>query len=134
MSFDNRVYLGVDWGEKRIGLALADGELRIATPFKTVANLKELAVVAKEEMVDILVLGKPMKMRGEEDGLNPDFLKFFDDLEGTLPDVKIELIDERLTSQEADARVGDKKIKASRDEVAAMIILQNYLDKLEVIN
>ncbi len=130
MDLDNRIYLGVDWGEKRIGLALADSELRLATPFKTVANLKELVVVVKEEMVDILVLGKPVKMRGEEDGLNPDFLKFFDDLESTLPDVKIELVDERLSSQEADARVGGKKTKAGRDEVAAMIILQSYLDKM----
>jgi putative holliday junction resolvase len=127
---DERIYLGVDWGEKRIGLALADGEIRVATPFKTVGSFSDLVDVIKEEMVDVLVLGKPIKMRGEQDGLNPDFTSFLDRLRLALPEITIELVDERLSSQQADKLPGDKKTKAGRDEMAAMIILQNYFDRL----
>ncbi len=134
MSEDLKIYLGIDWGAKRIGLALSDSETMIATPFKTVSNLDELVATAKEESVDIFVLGKPVKMRGEADGLNPDFLKFLDKLKSSLPDMKIELVDERLSSQAADALPGSKKTKAGRDEMAAMIILQNYLDKTKSDN
>jgi len=129
-EIDNKVYLGVDWGEKRIGLALADGETRIATPFKTVGSLPELIDVIREEVVDVLVLGKPIKMRGGQDGLNPDFTSFLDKLRSALPELAIELVDERLSSQQADKLPGDKRTKAGRDEMAAMIILQNYFDRL----
>ncbi len=128
MSEDFLIYLGIDWGEKRIGLALADSETKLATPFKTVSGLNELLKTIEEENADIFVLGKPIKMRGESDGLNPDFLNFFEELKKALPNKKIELIDERLSSRAADALPGGN-LKASRDEVAAMIILQNYLDK-----
>jgi putative Holliday junction resolvase len=129
MPEELKIYLGVDWGEKRIGLALGDSETKIATPFKTVSNVKELAEVVREEIADVLVLGEPIKMRGSENGLNKDFLNFFEELKKLLPNIKIELIDERLSSQEADALPGGD-LKASRDEIAAMIILQNYLDKM----
>ena len=120
------IYLGVDWGEKRIGLALADGEINLAMPFKTVSNLKELIEVIEEEGADIIILGRPIKMRGEGDGLNPDFSSFAEELKNKTV-AEIIMIDERLSSQAADSLPGGN-LKASRDEVAAMIILQNYLD------
>lgn len=130
MEVDNKIYLGVDWGDKRIGLALADGETKIATPFKTVFDTKELVAVVQEEMAEVLVLGQPVKMGGASAGLDPLFTGFYEDLKKELPNIKIELVDERLTSQAADKLPGDRKIKSSRDEMAAMIILQNYLDKI----
>lgn len=126
-KFEPKFYLGVDWGEKRIGLALADSETRLAIPFKTVASLKELTEVIKEEEIDILVVGKPIKMKGEEEGLNPLFLDFLEKLKIKLSELKIELVDERLTSKQADKLPGDKKTKASRDEIAATLILQTHL-------
>jgi putative holliday junction resolvase len=129
MSEEFKIYLGVDWGEKRIGLALADSETKMATPFTTVANAREVAEIAREEAVDVLVLGKPIKMRGESEGLSPEFLKFSEELKKIIPEIQIEFIDERLSSKAADALPGGD-LKASRDEVAAMIILQSYLDSL----
>jgi putative holliday junction resolvase len=123
-----KIYLGVDWGEKRIGLALADSETKMAMPFKTVANAREVAEIVHEEAVDVLVLGKPIKMRGESEGLSPVFLEFLEELKKMTPEIKIELIDERLSSKAADALLGGN-LKASRDEVAAMLILQGYLDR-----
>jgi putative holliday junction resolvase len=130
MDSELKIYLGVDWGSKRIGLALADGETKMAMPFKTVANIQEIAEIVRAEAVDVLVLGKPIKMRGESEGLSPDFLNFLEELKKIMPEIKIELIDERLSSKAADALPGGD-LKASRDEVAAMIILQNYLDRVE---
>ena len=120
-------YLGIDWGEKRIGLALADEETRLALPFKTVAGPGEIKRLIDQEKIDVLVLGKPLKLSGQGE-LNPAWQSFKEILvkEINLPLI---LIDERLSSQGADALFGSKNDKASRDEIAAAIILQEYLDK-----
>ena len=122
-------YLGVDWGEKRIGLALADSETGIAVPFKTVEAAAEVAKVVKDEEVDVVVVGRPGRITNYELQItNKKYNKFIDDLKKKIT-VPIKLVDERLSSKAADALPGDKKTKSSRDEIAAMLILQSYLDK-----
>src|SRR5680860_142097 len=120
--------LGVDWGEKRIGLAVGNDEIKIATPFKTVANLEELLKVIEEEEVDLLAIGNPQKMSGAAAN-NPDWLDFMARLEKKST-CQLVLLDERLSSLAADALPGTKKTKASRDEIAATLILQSYFDKV----
>jgi len=122
----DKKYLGIDWGEKRIGLALADEETCLALPFKTVTSLAELLEVIKDEEIDEIVMGSPKKMNGEA-ASNPSWLNFVEQLE-TKSGKKINLLDERLSSLAADALIGSKKDKAERDEIAAAIILQDYLD------
>ncbi|MDD5527855.1 MAG: Holliday junction resolvase RuvX [Patescibacteria group bacterium] len=129
MDKELKIYLGVDWGSKRIGLSLGDSETRLATPFKTVSGAHDLAETAREENADVLVIGEPIKMRGIKEGLAKDFLEFAAELKNRLPDMEIIFIDERLSSKAADALPGGN-LKASRDEVAAMILLQEYLDKM----
>ncbi len=129
-NYEPSFYLGIDWGEKRIGLALADSETKIAMPLKTVANIKALREVVEEEQVDTLVIGEPIKMKGDSDNLNPLFLSFLKKVKKEFSELKIELIDERLTSKHADSLIGNKKTKASRDEISAMLILQTYFDKI----
>lgn len=119
-------YLGVDWGEKRIGLATADSDVRLSLPFKTVSSLKELLQIIKEEEINCLVIGDPIKMGGASAN-NPLWLDFMAKLRAVKP-CRIELLDERLSSLAADAKFGSKKDKAGRDEIAASIILQDYLD------
>jgi putative Holliday junction resolvase len=119
-------YLGIDWGEKRIGLASADSETRLALPFKTVGTLKELLLLIKEEEVDIIVIGSPKKINGL-DANNPLLLEFVKQLKkGSAK--PLYFLDERLSSLAADALSGRKRDKAERDEIAAAIILQDYLD------
>jgi len=120
-------YLGIDWGEKRIGLATADDELNLSLPFKTVANLAEVVSLIKEEGIDIIIVGSPRKMNGEPAN-NPAWLNFVEQLK-LQTGKKVELCDERLSSLAADALGGKEKETASRDEKAAAIILQSYLDK-----
>jgi len=121
-------YLGVDWGEKRIGLALADAETKMSLPFKTVNSLKELLAVIGEENIALIVIGTPRKMAGEAAN-NPLYLNFLKALKAKTQ-VEVVEIDERLSSKGADALIGDGKDKAGRDEIAAAIFLQTYLDRL----
>jgi len=123
-------YLGVDWGEKRIGLALGDSETKVATPFRTAGDMAELVKVVKGEEIDVVVVGRPGRITNYELRItNEKYNKFIDDLKKKIT-VPIKLVDERLSSKAADALPGDKKTKAGRDEIAAMLILQSYLDKI----
>lgn len=120
-------YLGIDWGEKRIGLATADSEVKLALPLKTVATLAEVLGALKEEETDIIVLGDPQKMSGAAAN-NELWLSFLAQLRER-SGCSVELVDERLSSLAADALDGSDEEKAGRDEIAASLILQDYLDK-----
>ena len=120
-------YLGIDHGEKRIGLALGDSETKLATPFKVVSSINDIKQAIKEEDVDAVVVGKPVKMSGDEK-LSDEFNEFVNALKSKIR-IPVELVDERLSSKAADALIGGKKTKAPRDAIAAMLILQSYLDK-----
>jgi putative holliday junction resolvase len=125
-----KIYLGVDWGEKRIGLALADSETKIATPFKTAGDVSEVLQIVESEQIDMIIIGKPSSIANSElEITNEKYNSFINGLKSKTK-IPIELVDERLTSKAADALPGDKKTKSNRDEIAAMIILQSYLDKL----
>lgn len=126
MSEDAKKYLGIDWGTKRIGLALADEETSLALPYKTVATLAEVLEEIKSEKIDVIVVGSPKKMSGAEAN-NKDWVKFIEQLKER-SGIEIKLLDERLSSLAADALSGEYKDKAGRDEIAATIILQDYLD------
>ena len=121
-------YLGIDWGEKRIGLALGDSETKIATPFMTVGSIEAVVKVIKDEQTDAVVLGKPLSISNFQFSISKQFEDFLNELKSKIG-IPVELVDERLSSKAADALLGDKKTKAGRDEIAAMIILQTYLDK-----
>jgi len=121
-------YLGIDYGRKRIGLALGDSEIKIATPFKIVNNIEEIIKIIKNEEINELIIGQPLKMRGRNLKMDNDFLEFLEILKEKVA-IPIKLIDERLSSKAADALSGDKRTKAPRDTLAAMLILQTYFDK-----
>ena len=73
------------------------------------------------------IVGSPKKMSGEE-ASNKDWQYFIKQLKEK-SGVEVELLDERLSSLAADALSGENKDKAGRDEIAATLILQDYLDK-----
>lgn len=120
-------YLGIDWGEKRIGLATADDEVSLALPLKTVSSLAEVLSAAAEEEIDVIVMGSPKKMNGEAAN-NPLWLSFLNQLKER-SGRQVILVDERLTSLAADSLEGNAAEKAERDEIAATLILQDYLDQ-----
>ena len=123
-------YLGIDWGEKRIGLAMADNENNIATPFKTIENISKLLEIIKEEEINELVIGLPKKMSGDKTD-NVKFMKFVEILKEKLIEkkIKINFIDERLSSVQADTLTVKGIKQQGRDSLSAMIILQVFLDR-----
>src|SRR3989339_428521 len=130
MNMDKKTtrYLGIDWGEKRIGLALGDDETGIATPCGVADSAAGVLDLTKKEEIDKIIIGLPVKMSGEKNETPPAFDKFVKYLRAN-SGVPVEFMDERLTSKAADALPGTKKTKAARDSIAAMLILQAYLDK-----
>lgn len=119
-------YLGIDWGKAKIGLAVGDDELRIASPFGIVGGISRVIEVMKEEGIDRVVLGRPVKMDSSE-----VFLSEYEEFAARLSEiVDVDFIDERLSTKEASGLIREMKGGGKEDAVAAMIILQGYLDKL----
>ena len=110
-------------------MALGDSETKVAMPFRTAGDMAELVKVVKGEEIDVVVVGRPVSISNFQFPISKQFEKFVDELKSKT-NIPVELIDERLSSKAADALPGDKKTKAGRDEIAAMLILQIYLDKI----
>jgi putative Holliday junction resolvase len=124
----NRNYLGVDWGEKRIGLAIGNSENKVAIPFKVITNLNELKNVIEDVEIDTIVLGMPSKLDQKKSRSYREVEKFISELR-KIDDIEIKTIDERFTSKAVDSLGGTEKTKAAKDAVAAMLILQTYFDR-----
>ena len=127
--------LGIDYGEKRVGLALSDPMQMIASPYKTIPNNPDLIVaiqsIMKAEIVEIVVVGLPKGMKGQETAQTKHVTSFVENLNQN--DIKVELVDERLTSISAKKALVEQGIKTGYnkgliDQTAAAIILQQYLD------
>ena len=129
------IILGIDYGDKRIGLALSDPEEKLARRFKTLGNAgresaaANVARIIAEENVGKAVVGLPVGFGGESDQtrLVREFIERLR-LETQVP---IETMNEALTSKMAQDNLhaaGVKDIKAVLDQEAARIILQDYLD------
>jgi len=126
--------LGLDYGSKRIGLALGDEEQEMALPYDVVENsegvIGELRRVIESEKVYRIVIGIPLYMSGKDSAKAVEVKKFIDLLEQNF-NMPIITEDERLSSQMADSLFKEYKEKYSRDAIAAMVILQGYLDKIK---
>ena len=132
--------LGIDPGQRRVGLALADGETRFARPLEVVERdpeeteelVKRISEVVAEHEVHLVVVGKPLTLRGEEGHAVSGTGGFLERLRAVL-DVPVVDYDERLSTVIADqgmraggaSREARKKI---RDAVAAQVMLQGFID------
>lgn len=132
-------YLGLDLGTKTLGLAITDKLGTISSPLKVLRYqeidelIKELMEIVEQEHVDELVLGLPKNMNGSLGFAAERSLNFKAKLE-QVTDKKIHLIDERLSTVEAEnilisADVSRKKRKKVIDGMAAAIILDTYINK-----
>ena len=130
--------LGIDFGEKRIGLALSDPLGFTAQGLETLQrqNLKQvlahIAEIVKKDGVGGILIGLPVNMDGTHGFKAEETLKFVRQLE-TFVEVPVKTWDERLTSREANRRMVEgglsrKKQKEKSDRMAATLILQNYLE------
>ena len=116
--------LGVDFGQKRIGLAWVQEGLDVILPFGVVKDRKELVQLIKAERIGKVVIGLPFGMDGEENVNTNRIRAFAEELKKEI-ELPLEFIDERFTTHEANRMGGI----ATADEKAAMIILESYLEK-----
>ena len=130
--------LGIDFGTKRVGLALSDRSNIIASPYRTLNYVSEkdlitqLETVVSENDIEILVLGLPINVKGE-DTVQTKKVRNFKEILSTLQ-IPIVFEDERLSSVSAINSLILQNVKTGHnkpeiDKTAAAIILQQYLDK-----
>ncbi len=134
-------YLGLDLGSKTLGISISDRTNMIASIYKTIffkeddydSLIPEIKNIVKEEDISVIVLGFPKNMNntiGKRAEITIDFKKKLEDN----IDIKVELMDERLTSVISNnvlisANVSRKKRKKKVDGMAALLILQSYIDR-----
>lgn len=132
--------LGVDFGKKRTGTAYMDMEIKIPFPCKLIeeSNARKvkraLINIIEEKKIDTVIFGLPLSDDGKENEWCFEIRRFADFL---LKSVKVEIIfiDEYGTSKDAEYILRGKKKsvkKKSNDLIAATLILENYLNYLEV--
>jgi len=134
-------YLGIDYGAKRVGLALSDPEGNLAFPYKIIKNDLELVDkihnICGEEEVSAIVLGESHDLSGKPNKIMGCIEEFKRNLEGEL-DLPIYFEKEFMTSifargnggkKENDARKSKKEKSEKIDDSAAALILQRYLDR-----
>lgn len=136
--------VGLDAGERRIGVAISDGTGTLARPVGTLqapalddravqAAAGEIARLAAEEGgVDAVVVGLPRRLDGSPNAMTPRVEAFASRLRETTG-LPVALQDERLSSREAESRLAirekDWRVRKARlDAAAAAVILQDYLD------
>ena len=131
--------LGIDFGEKRIGLAISDPEGRLAVPLATLERrndrsaLRQIAEIARREGVERLILGDPVDIEGRR-GANAERVRRFGERLVELTGLPLERVGETLTSVEAAARLRaagalERREPGRIDAVAAQILLQEVLDR-----
>jgi putative holliday junction resolvase len=152
-SVERRFILGVDYGRARIGLAIADSETRMAQPLTTMERInrnedtRRLRELVRDHGVKQIVVGLPLRLDGTRGEMAEEAERFAQRLRKQVG-VPVEMVDERLTSWEAERLLeevqgrfirdeqltGSKKPKNARakmtvDAVAAAVILKEYLDR-----
>ena len=130
--------LAIDYGQKRVGLAVTDELRMIAGPLSTVHS-KDVITFLKDyllhENVDCFVVGYPITMQNTLSESARFIEPFVKHLQRTFPHIPVERMDERFTSKmataaifESGAKKKDRQNKSLIDKVSAVIILQSYLE------
>ena len=128
-------YLGIDYGTKRVGIAISDGLGLTARPLEVVARAdvaERVGDIVSMYGVTRLIIGLPTALGGHE-GASAEGARALGEELGAATGVEIEYVDEKFTSRMAektllDAGMKRRKRRETVDKVAAAIILQAYLD------
>lgn len=129
----SRTLIGLDVGEKRIGVSVADVSIRIAVPFATVevdgSEIQAIGEIILKEDADAIIVGYPRNQQGEATAQT----KYVENFTERLKDFEKEIIfqDESLTSVLAEQQLISHKRPYSKGDIdaqAAAIILQDYLE------
>ena len=132
----NRV-MAIDYGERKIGIAMSDSLRIIAYPYKTIDRKKtpdyiaEIKNIIEEKNVKSIVVGYPITMAGTESKQTKITSDFIDELKIKI-NIEVYKCDERLSSKEAERYLKEQNIKIGHnkekiDQISASIILEQFL-------
>ena len=131
--------IGIDYGRKRVGVAVSDPLGIFASALDTVQSAKIIEYLkkyAENEKVVLFVVGYPINMDGVPSEAAKDVDIFLKHIAKAFPDIPVALEDERFTSVlahramiDGGMKKQDRRKKESVDKISAAIILQSYLDK-----
>ena len=134
-------YIGLDLGSKTLGVSISDGLLMIASTYETfrfeednyILAANRVKEIVEKEKISKVILGMPKHMNGDI-GIRGQISVEFKKMIESLIDVEVILEDERLTTAFVNkimisGNTNRKKRKEKKDEMAAVVILQNYLDR-----
>lgn len=133
----------IDFGLKRIGIALSDERRQIAFPLVTVQGGKKgvqnvvHALSEKKKEIEQIIVGLPLLLNGKKGDMAYMVEKFALELEAMIQ-IPILLVDERLSSKHADQKLREVALNRRErteklDRVSAAFLLQNYLEKLNLL-
>jgi putative Holliday junction resolvase len=130
--------MAIDFGTKRIGLAVTDPLKLIASSLATVDSKEAITWIknySQKESVETFVVGKPLQMDGSDSQSAPATEKFISLLAQAFPNMAIVRVDERLTSKiatramlEMGLKKKDRRKKGNIDQISAVLILQSYME------
>ena len=131
--------LAIDYGQKRTGIAVTDEMQIIASGLTTIPSSTAIAFLKDyfaKEKVELVLIGEPKQMNGLASESTPIIEKFVSDFKIQFPSIKVIRVDERFTSKMAFQTMIDsglskkqRKNKGLVDEIAATILLQDYLTR-----
>src|SRR3989344_3470577 len=123
-------YLGIDYGTKRLGVAVSDPEGKLAFPHAVLLNDSKLTAaigeLVHEKNIETIIVGDARELSGAENRITPEVEKFAEELK-TLG-IPVNMEREAWSSQEARRYSGGSR---AHDASEAAIILQRYLDKVQ---
>ena len=126
--------VSVDYGTRRVGLSIADPLRMFAQPLDTYgpeSAIEKLVAIHQNEKIEVIVIGWPLEEDGSEGCATRRVNEYIRRLQNRMPDVDVVRWDERYTSEEAKTMLRGRSYQGKRglvDQVAAGIILQEYLD------
>ena len=134
-------YIGIDYGQKKIGLSVSDDDKVFAFPLETVKKIDFFDFIidfTKKNNVEKFIVGKPIRMSGENSQIESEIIKFIKNLEKKFPEIPIIRFDERFTSKIATKYILSagvkKKFRLNKeivDKISATIILRDFLEYIK---
>ena len=135
----SQILVGLDLGEKTIGIAVSDQSFIVATPLKTISrmgikkDLMKLSEILKEYNLGGFIIGLPISLDGTENQQTSKVIKIADEIKNYFG-ISIDYFDERFSTdvifkEMRKANLSKSKIKNKIDQQAAAYILQGYLEK-----
>lgn len=125
-------YLAIDYGNRKVGLAISDESGRFAFPLKVLKNdknlVEEIQKISSYEKIEKIVMGDSADLSGKENSIQKDILVFKTKLEQAI-NLPVELEREFYTTWEAKRIIDEKQNDPLTDARAAALILKSYIDR-----